>query len=280
VCACASARAPPISRRRTGSTKALPDAIFDMDGDAFVPTEAALSPWSDKQLHGGPPAMLLARAIEAYPVEQPMFVARMTVELLRSVGRTPLTVRSRLVRPGRKVQVVESSLWSAEQEVARMTAVRIRTGQVDVPLDLDPPPREPPDALPRWEGSWTEGAAYHMLGVDIRSAPAEGTRPPGWAWFRLKLPVVAGEEPTPLQRVCAAADFPNGISFRVSPLRMTFINPDLTIYVQRLPVDEWVLVDARTWLEPHGTGMTEGGLYDRTGRIGRSLQSLIVEARA
>ncbi len=257
----------------------MPDAIFDRDGDAFVPTEAALSPWSDQQLHGGPPAMLLARAIEAFPVEQPMFVARMTVELLRPVGRTPLRATSRLVRPGRKVQVVESSLWSGELEVARMTAVRIRTGQVEVPVNHDPPPRELPDGLERWEGGWRQGGAYHLLGVDIRSAGPAGGRPPGWAWFRLRLPVVAGEEPTPLQRVCAAADFPNGISFVVDPRRITFINPDLTIYVQRLPVDEWVLVEARTWLEPHGTGMTEGGLYDRTGRIGRSLQSLIVEAR-
>ena len=258
----------------------MADAIFDREGDAFVPTEAALSPWSDQQLHGGPPAMLLARAIEAHPAEQPMLVARMTVELLRSVGRTPLTVSTRLVRPGRKVQLVESSLWSAGQEVARMTAVRIRTGQVDVPVADDPPPREPPDGLERWEGGWRDGGAYHQLGVDIRSAVPASMRPPGWAWFRLKLPVVAGEEPSPLQRVCAAADFPNGISFVVDPRRTTFINPDVTIYVQRLPVDEWVLVDARTWLEPHGTGMTEGGLYDRTGRIGRSLQSLIVEARS
>jgi len=257
----------------------MPDAIFDRDGDAFVPTEAALSPWSDQQMHGGPPAMLLAREVEAFPAEQPMFVARMTVELLRPAGRTPLRVRSRLVRPGRKVQVVEASLWSGEQEVARMTAVRIRTGQVEVPVSDDPAPHSLPDGLPAWSGNWRHGGAYHTLGVEVRS-PAVGVfAAPGWAWFRLTLPVVPGEEPSPLQRICAAADFPNGISFVVDPRHTTFINPDLTVYVQRLPVDDWVLVDARTWLEPQGTGMTEGGLYDRAGRIGRSLQSLIVEAR-
>ena len=258
----------------------MPDSIFERDGDAFVPTGAALSPWSDQQLHGGPPAMLLARAVEAFAPEQPMLVVRMTVELLRPVGRTPLTVRSRIVRPGRKVQVVEASLSAAEQEVARMTAVRIRTGRVEVPASDDPPPHPPPDGLRAWRGSWREGDAYHLFGVEIRSAEPAGLRAPGWAWFRLTLPVVPGEEPTPLQRICAAADFPNGISFVVDPRHTTFINPDLTVYVQRLPVDDWVLVDARTWLEPHGTGMTEGGLYDRTGRIGRSLQSLIVEARS
>src|SRR5262249_16603372 len=86
----------------------LPDSIFELDGDVFVPSEAALSPWSDQSLHGGPPSMLLAREVERVATEQPMLVTRMTVELLRSVGRTPLTVTSRIARPGRKVQIVEA----------------------------------------------------------------------------------------------------------------------------------------------------------------------------
>jgi len=102
---------------------------------------------------------------------------------------------------------------------------------------------------------------------------------PGWAWFRLKLPLIPGEQPSGLLRICAAADFPNGISYVVDPRETSFVNPDLTIFVNRMPADEWVLVDARTWLEPHGTGVAEGALYDRRGRIGRSMQSLLVEAR-
>ncbi len=258
----------------------MPESIFEVDGDLFVPTGAALSPWSDQQLHGGPPAMLMAREVERFPADQPMFVVRLTIELLRSVGRTPLSVRSRLVRPGRKVQLVEASLWSGEQEVARMTALRIRTLEVEVPAREDPPPHAPPDGLEAWTGSWRPGDAYHLLGVEVRSARAEGGAATGWAWFRLKLPVVPGEEPTPLQRICAAADFPNGISFVVDPRRMTFVNPDLSIYVQRLPEGDWVLVDASTSLEPHGTGLAEGVLYDRRGRVGRSLQGLLVEPRS
>jgi hypothetical protein len=258
----------------------LPDSIFERDGDAFTPTEAALSPWSDQLLHGGPPTMLMVREIERFPSEQPMFVARLTVELLRPVGRAPLAVRSRLLRSGRKVQLVEASLWNGDVEVARTTAVRIRTAQVDVPERVDPPPQPPPEGFTEWSGSWRTGGVYHLLGVEVRTAPVEGAAAPGWAWFRLKLPVVPGEEPTPLQRICAAADFPNGISYVVDPRRTTFVNPDLTVYVHRLPVDDWVLVDARSWLERQGIGMAEGGLYDRAGRLGRSLQSLIVESRS
>jgi hypothetical protein len=255
-------------------------AIFELAGDQYVPSEAALGPWTDQALHGGPPAMLLAREIERFPAEQPMFVARLTVELMRGVGRTPLASRSRLVRPGRKVQLVEASLWHGELEVARATALRMRRSEIAVPTHDEPPPHGPPESVAAWTEGYRSGPAYHLLGVEARSsAQPGGARGPGWAWFRLKLPLIAGEETTALIRVCAAADFPSGIGNVVDPSLVTYVNPDLTVYLHRMPVDEWVLVDARTWLAPHGTGVAEGALYDRRGRIGTSLQSLLVDPR-
>jgi acyl-Coa thioesterase superfamily protein/acyl-CoA thioesterase superfamily protein len=256
-------------------------SIFEPTGDgAFIPTEAALSPWSDQALHGGPPTMLMAREIERFPAEQPMFVTRLTVELMRAVGRTPLTVLSRLVRPGRRVQLVEASLWNGEHEVARATALRLRTADVEVPSNLEAPPHGPPESVTEWTGGYRSGEVYHLRGVEGRSELDPGGKlGPGWAWFRLKLPLLPGEEPSGLVRICAAADFPNGISNIVDPRVTSFLNPDLTIYVLRLPVDQWVMVDARTWLQGYGTGLAEGALYDRRGRIGRSLQSLLVEPR-
>ena len=246
--------------------------------DCYVPTAAALGPWSDQSLHGGPPTMLMAREIERLPAAQEMMVTRLTVELMRPVGRVPLTVRCNVVRPGRKVQVVEASLWSGEQEVARATGLRIRLAGVAAPRSAEPAPHPSPESLAEWSSRWRTGEAYHVLGVEVRSQRTHGG-PPGWAWFRLRLPLLPGEEPSGLLRVCAAADFPNGISYVVDPRQTTFVNPDLTVYVHRHPVDEWVLVDAQTWLEPIGIGMAEAALYDRQGRIGRSVQSLLVEER-
>jgi hypothetical protein len=260
----------------------MTESIFERVGDnLFRPTDAALSPWSDQALHGGPPTMLMAREIERVPAEQPMFVTRLTVELLRPVGMIPLAVRSRLVRPGRKVQLVEASLWNGDVEVARATALRIRQANVEVPEHEDPLPHGQPESVSEWSGGYRAGAAYHLLGVEARSVVQPGGRlGPGWAWFRLKLPLVPGEAPSGLQRICAAADFPNGISNVVDPRITSYVNPDLTVYVNRLPVDDWVMVDASTRLEPFGVGVAEGALYDRRGRIGRSLQGLLVELRA
>src|SRR5256886_10394605 len=91
--------------------------------------------------------MLMAREIERVPAEEPMLVSRLTIELMRPVGRIPLEVRSRMVRPGRRVQPVEASLWSGELEVARATALRMRTPAVAVPPAAAPPPHGPPESV-------------------------------------------------------------------------------------------------------------------------------------
>jgi hypothetical protein len=100
---------------------------------------------------------------------------------------------------------------------------------------------------------------------------------PAAAWFRLRQPVVAGEEPTPVQRAVAAADFGNGIGAELSFGSAVFINPDLTVSLHRPPVGEWVCLDARTRFGPPGVGAAESALWDTRGRIGRAVQSLYIE---
>jgi hypothetical protein len=105
-----------------------------------------------------------------------------------------------------------------------------------------------------------------------------GVPGPAGVWFRLAVPVVAGEETTPLMRV-AAADFGNGISGAVTWDEHLFINPDLTIYLHRLPAGDWIGLDARTWPTREGVGIADTALYDEDGRIGRSVQALLLDRR-
>ena len=150
----------------------MSESIFEPAGrDLYVPTDAALGPWTDQAMHGGPPTMLMAREIERLESDEDMLVTRLTVELLRPVGRTPLVVRCRQVRPGRKVQLVEASLWCDGDEVARATALRIRRARVDVPETIEPPPHILSEAIGEWTGPYRSGPAYHLEGVEIRTAP-------------------------------------------------------------------------------------------------------------
>lgn len=260
----------------------MAEALYlPLGSDVFQPTDLTRGPWTPEAQHGGPPSALLAGAVEA--TEPPgMFVARFTVEFVRPVPVEPLQLSARVVRPGRRVQLVEASLEADGVLVARAMALRIRWHEgIDLPTEA----AGPPEMLPPPETA----ASVRLVPFDYENfADALDTRPlvggliepgPATAWIRLEVPVVAGEGTSPLQRVLVAADCGNGISSAVDFLRYVFINPDLTVYLHRPAQGEWVGLDALTRLEEHGSGLAEAALYDTAGRIGRSLQSLYVDER-
>jgi hypothetical protein len=263
------------------------DALFTPLGDErFEAQPFARGPWSPDALHGGPVAALLGGAAEALLGD--LFPARVTVELLRPVPLTPLQRSAEVVRPGRKVQLVRTELRTEDATVvASATTLGIRRGEVTVPRPpagaMPPSPPAPADAVatvPMDESRAVDGVAFHNSGVEHRFVAGSFLEPgPATDWIRLAVPVVADEAPTPLQRVLAAADFGNGISRLVDFTQLLFINPDLTVHLHRLPVDEWVCLDAASELEGHGVGLTQSALWDAEGPLGRALQSLVVEGR-
>ena len=99
------------------------------------------------------------------------------------------------------------------------------------------------------------------------------------AWLRLRVPLVAGETPPPLQCLVAAADSASGVAVVVDAARATFVNGDLTIALHRAPAGGWTGLEAATTGESHGIGLTRARLWDTTGPVGRSLQTLLLEPR-
>jgi hypothetical protein len=122
--------------------------------------------------------------------------------------------------------------------------------------------------------------AFHSAGAEMRFVVGEfDGRGPAVVWVRLAVPVLPGEEPSPLQRVAAAADFGNGVSSELDFAHYLFINPDLSVHLHRPAVGEWVCLDASTTIGIPGVGLAHSALWDVHGPIGRSLQSLLVESR-
>lgn len=259
------------------------DALFSIDGDAYVPSDLTRGPWAPGAQHGGPPCALLMRAVDAVDAPAPMQVARATFELLRPVPLVPLTVTTTVLRPGRKVQLVGASLHAGDTEVVRCVALRIRStslplspgvavdeGRPDLPDEAGA--TEPPFAIPAAELRY-----FHRDAMEIRAVAGGFDRPgPATAWFRLRVPVIEGETPSGAVRAAATADFGNGLSWVVPP-DWLFINPDLTIHLLRPPAGEWLCLAARTLASDTGVGLAESAIYDAAGRVGRSVQSLLLD---
>ena len=259
------------------------DAFYERDGDLFRATELTRGPWDPGAQHAGPPAALLAFAMEALPEAEGFQVGRITFEILRSVPIAPVRVQARVVRPGRRVQLLEAELSDAEGQALMIArAWLIRVADVDVPPDAivaGTPPPPPEQAEPGNFFPTGQEHGYHSA-MEVRFVSGDFVEPgPATVWLRMRKPLVASAEPSPLQRTLLVADVGNGVSASLDFRRFLFINVDVTAQLERMPDGEWIGIDAVTLPQPTGVGSSDSVLYDRRGRIGRALQTLLISER-
>jgi hypothetical protein len=260
----------------------VPDAFYEPAGERFAATELTRGPWDPDAQHAGPPAALLGRQLERLAGGEEFQLARLTFEILGPVPIGMVAIEARIARPGRRVQLVEADLAVDDQVRIRARGWRLRKAELDLPaaaIVADEPP--PPPERASGGGFFPTGQehGYHT-GMDARFLEG-GFREAGPArvWLRMRYPLLAGEEPTQLQRTLIAADIGNGISSSLSFRGWVFINVDLTVQLERLPVGEWICVDAVTRPHPNGIGSSDSVLSDGEGRIGRALQTLLFSKR-
>jgi hypothetical protein len=258
-------------------------AVFHASDGRFVATEFARGPWDAHAQHGGAPAALLMRAFEQLPAADGLRIARVTYELLRPAPIGELEVEAEVMRPGRRVQLSEAVLRSVDgTEIVRARALHLRPAEASG-SEPEPPPPGPEQGHEHTPGAEGFAPPYSPMftpdAIEIRFVSGIFGRGPATAWFRMRVPIVAGEEPSALQRLAAAGDFGNGISAILDWNRYVFINPDLTLYIDRPPEGQWICLDARTLIPPGGIGTAESVLYDERGRVGRAIQALLVASR-
>ncbi|MDZ7727897.1 MAG: thioesterase family protein [Dehalococcoidia bacterium] len=239
-------------------------------------------------LHGGAPAALLAYGVEQAraPGLQP---ARMTIDLFRPVPKAPLELRTQEVRTGRRIQVLETSLWHEGREMCRATNLLLRPADVTVPetahfpqgLPADPATLPTGSLMP--EGMRRRGAPpglHTTIEVKRITPPNTGEGGHHAAWIRIPVQVVEGEPNTPLVRVAGVSDFGNGLANIRIDDSAGFINADINLHLHREPVGEWVCLDAHSSAGDNGLGLIRTTLYDEVGPIGYAVQAIMANPRA
>ena len=256
----------------------MSEAFFEPLGDGrFRSTAHTRGPWDPRSQHAGPPAALLGRALERCEPREDMLLARLTFEILAPVPVADLELEARKVRPGRSVELLEAEMRADGRTVMTVRGWRVlgaRSPTAGVP---QPPPPRPVEETPlpaEWE---TFGYGHAM---ELRFAAGGWDIPgPATAWSRLRVGVVAGEEPTGLQRVLAIADSGNGVAGVLPLSDYLYINPELTVHVLREPRGEWICLDARTAIVEGAAGLARSTLSDEDGMVAAGAQSLLVAPR-
>ncbi len=275
---------PAARRRRIGEVAGAdqPTSVFETDGELFVPTEAARGPWNPDALHGAAVAALLAGCLEA----EDQVLVRVLIELLGPVPFEPLGIELEPSDGGRRVQRQSATLCAHGGSVARASATRIRRteltlpeGATDHPLTFDPAATPELTAPNRHAAGVVGWPSFDSLAMATRWERAE--RPgPRKLWLRLLMPIVAGRPNSGAQRAVAAADYgTNGTFARLPWAEWTYMNADLTVSLSRPPLGEWIGLETDGIVQPTGTGLSVGQIYDEAGRVGQSAQSLLIEPR-
>ncbi|MGV9381764.1 thioesterase family protein [Nonomuraea sp. NPDC003707] len=242
-------------------------------------SEHTQGPWDPRTQHMGPVTALIVHELAQTAPRPGLELSKLVVDVFAPVPVAELEIVTDVTRDGKRVQCLSASVSSGGREYARASAWRIRTA--DTPASPVPgPPGPVPPPSEEVAGSWLGSGFGYGRALDWRFAEGGPTRPgPATVWGRFTVPLVEGEEFTPMERLAAFADSGNGVSAALGFDTHVFVNVDLTISLFRAPEGEWICMDAATVVGPSGRGLTRSTLYDGTGEVGTAIQTLFVAPR-
>lgn len=223
-------------------------------------------------LHGRLLAALAARAAES--LGSPFTPVRLTIDLFRAAPMEPVEIEADVVRDGGRVRSVQMVLHCAGREAARASALLLRPGP-HPPGQVWSPPAwtvPPPDSVP-------PGDALDVAHLDIRLLTEGGLYAvtQKQLWVREVHDLVEGDPFSPFQRAVAAADLANPFG-NFSDEGLSFINADLTVYVGRPPVGEWMGLEILTRTSCAGISAVAANLYDLQGPVGHTSVASVTTA--
>ena len=239
----------------------------------YQPTEHVQGAWSPDEQHVAPVIGLLLHTLELNHPREDLQWARLSVDILGFIRREEMTVTTRVLRPGRTIELLESSVEIAGRAAVRMTAWRLITGDTTAVAETEHADLPGPEGLEAWTGMdhWDGG---FIRSLDFRSVP--GSRAGrGRTWVRTSVALVGGaEEASALASWVGLLDTANGTAGRAAPHDWAFPNVDLTLHLHRLPEGPWVGLDTRVSWGPTGVGQTATVVHDEAGPVGTLVQAL------
>ncbi len=256
------------------------DAFFTPEGETFLPQPVCRGPWNPDSLHGRVVAGLLGAEVERRHAEPRLRVARMTVDLWRLPGFSPITVETRVQREGSRIRIVDAEAFAVGQSIGRASVVLLREGEQPAgevwappawdfppPAALAPDPR-PPVTNEGWQPMWESRTQGRTFGTVAQKR----------TWIREVRPIIAGRPLTPFQRAAVSADFASPLANSGSA-GLAYINVDITLYLHRYPAGEWVGFETTDHGAADGIAMGQCRLYDEHGPIGAATVAAVAQRR-
>ncbi len=248
--------------------------FFSERDGMFHPTASAMSRWGNDSLNGPAVVGLAAHCLEREYGADGFLPTRQTTDLFKAAHRVPTEVLTRLIRDGRRVRVSECDVIQNGGIVARATMVQYRRS-------APPPGRE-------WvgEASFTppegvQGAAYFIGSDDVGwgSSGAAHQNASRKRVYHRSIDVVEGTAPSPFVRTVVAAEATSLVT-NMGTLGIGYINGDLTVALSRLPIGDYVGLQADSHWCADGIATGTATLFDSEGPFGTGMVTAIANPAA
>lgn len=249
-----------------------PPRYYEVDGDGYIPTALARSPWDPRAIAGGPVSSLLASCAEDPALDESFEIARFQVDIFGKVPHQRLISTSEILRDGRQTKLYCVTLLADGKAVAQAHILRVRrleTPVFEVPHDFPAPMDVPEVEGPR--GARMVGAVKLRR---VLGGPGESGR--GISWLALNGEIIAGRAPSNFVKACLFGDYGNGFGAATRAEEWSFANLDITIQFLRMPVGDWFLLDAETHMAGNGHGTVSNVFADELGVYARGFQTIFV----
>ncbi len=251
------------------------EPFFRKDGDLFVPTRAGVGPWDPNSLHGRVIIGLLGAEIERQHGGPDYMPARLSVDMYKLPDLSPVEVVTRVVKDGYRLKVIDAEFISGGVSAGRATCQLLRrtenaegTVWQREPWAAPAPTDVPPPAQRALGGMW-----------DLRPFLGEFRgKGPRKAWMAEVRELVEGTPWTPFSRVAVAADFCSPFA-NGSEQGLGYINTDVTVYLHREPVTEWIGFETLTHGATDGVAVADCLLHDERGFIGMASCTALAQKR-
>lgn len=252
-------------------------AHFTEADGGFTPTRYAQSHWGEDHLNGPAIVGLAARALEAECGSPEFRPTRLTVDLFRAARNIATTAEVRVVRDGRRVRSAECDVMQDGRPVARATLIQYR------------PSSPPPGTL--WQSEQTfadstrpqpDGTILPFVGSDDvgwTRSPAEHQNASRKRFYNDGIRVVATEPNSPFVRSAMVAEATSLVT-NLGTAGVGYINGDLTVALSRLPVDDWIGIQADSHHARDGLAVGTATLFDSVGAFGAGLTTAIANPAA
>lgn len=253
-------------------------AHFTAADQGYLPSQFAHSHWGDDHLNGPAIVGLVARELELRYGSADFLPTRLTVDLFKAARSVPTTVASRILRDGRRVRNVECDVVQHGVTVAHAVLALYRRSEAppgrqwaatpgfEFPEHLDPDENPPRPHTGSDAVGWTRRVSDHQN--DSRTRFVDRT-----------IDVVAGQPNSPFVRAAMVAEA-TSLTTHLGTRGVGYINGDLTVGLARLPVDNWIGVQADSHRAVDGISVGTATLFDSLGAFGSGMVTAVANPAA